>query len=165
MWTVIKFDKKKLEFLKKDFSNKLKGNLIIYNPKLLIQKYQKNKLINKEFHLLGDYLLCYHKDFKNPQILKNLQFSRGLKYFLNGFIRSQNQIEDFVKKCKSSENEKGFLSQNFYELNLNNNYKFSTGPFSETIFKIISLQKNKIDILMGNIKTTIKKGKFLFSPI
>ena len=165
MWTVIKFDKKKLEFLKKDFSNKLKGNFIIYNPKLLIQKYQKNKLINKEFNLLGDYLLCYHKDFKNTQILKNLRFSRGLKYFLNGFIRSQNQIEDFVKKCKSSENESGFLSQNFYELNLNNNYKFSTGPFSETIFKIISLQKNKIDILMGNIKTTIKKGKFLFSPV
>ena len=110
-------------------------------------------------------MLCFHKDFKDPQNIKKLKFSRGLKYFLNGFIKSQNQIDEFVRKCKSSENEKGYLSQTFYELNLNNEYKFSTGPFAETIFKIISLQKNKIDILMGNIKTTIKRGKFLFSPV
>lgn len=165
MWTIIKIDKKKLELLKIDFSKRLKGNLVIYNPKLQVQKYKNNKLINKEFNLLGDYLLCFHKDFKDPQNIKKLKFSRGLKYFLNGFIKSQNQIDEFVRKCKSSENEKGYLSQTFYELNLNNEYKFSTGPFAETIFKIISLQKNKIDILMGNIKTTIKRGKFLFSPV
>ena len=83
---------------------------------------------------------------------------------LNGFIKSQNQIDEFIKKCKALENEKGHLSQNFYQLNLNTNYKFVSGPFAETIFKIVSLQKNKIDILMGNLKTSIKKGKFLFSP-
>ena len=43
MWTIIKFDKKKLDFLKKDFTKKLGKDFIIYNPKLYIQKYKNNK--------------------------------------------------------------------------------------------------------------------------
>ena len=39
---------------------------------------------------------------------------------------------------------------------------FVSGPLLK-IFLNCYLQ-NKIDILMGNIKTTIKKGKFLFNP-
>ena len=31
--------------------------------------------------------------------------------------------------------------------------------------KIIDLQKNKIDILLGNIKTTIDKKEFSFTPL
>ena len=62
MWAIIKFDQKKLEHLKKDISNKLGNDFKVYNPKLLIQKYKKNKLVKKEFNLLGDYLFCYHKE-------------------------------------------------------------------------------------------------------
>ena len=165
MWTIIKFDKKKLDFLKKDFTKKLGKDFIIYNPKLFIQKYKNNKLINKEFNILGDYLLCFHKDFKNPATINKLKFSRGLKYFLNGFIQSQNEIEKFVNRCKNSENKKGYLSSNFCQLYINSNYQFASGPFAEKIFEIINLQKNRIDILMGNIKTTIKKQEFLFNPV
>ncbi len=165
MWTVIKFDKHQLNSLKKDFSKKLNGKFTFYNPKILIQKYKKNKLINNEVSLLGDYILCFHEDFKNPITLQKLKFCRGLKYFLNGFYQSQNEINDFVFKCKKLENSKGYLSDNFYNLNINSNYKFISGPFTETIFKIIKLQKDKIDILMGNIKTTIKKRRFLFNPV
>tara|TARA_B100000029_G_scaffold516296_1_gene628511 strand:+ start:6012 stop:6509 length:498 start_codon:yes stop_codon:yes gene_type:complete len=165
MWTIIKFDKKKIDFLKKDFSKKLGKDFIIYNPKLFIQKYKKNKLINKEFNILGDYLLCFHKDFKNPTTISKLKFCRGLKYFLNGFTQSQNEIEKFVCKCKNSENKEGYLSQSFYQININSKYKFASGPFTEKIFEIINLQKNKIDILMGNIKTTINKKKFLINPL
>ena len=164
MWTIIKFDKKKLSILKEDFSQKLNGNFEIYSPKLLIQKYKKNKLVNKELNLLGDYILCFHKDFKNYKTINNLKYCRGLKYFLEGFKTSQIDIENFVNKCKSSEKD-GYLSYNFYKLNLNGKYKFTTGPFVEKIFQIINLQKNKIDILMGNLKTTIKKKEFLFSPV
>ena len=32
------------------------------------------------------------------------------------------------------------------------------------IFEIISLNKNEIDIFMGNIKTTIRRKDFLFYP-
>ena len=164
MWTIIKFDKKQLPILKKDFTKKLGKDFIIYTPKLFFQKYKKNKLINKEFNLLGDYLLCFHKDFKKTETINKLKFSRGLKYFLDGFIQSQKEIQIFVNKCRSSENEGGYLSQSFYQLQINSNYKFASGPFVEKIFKIINLQKNRIDILMGNIKTTIKKQEFLFNP-
>ena len=77
------------------------------NKKLLIQKYKNNKLINKEISLLGNYLLCFHEDFKDPKTLQKLKFSRGLEYFLNGFKQSQKDINDFIHKCRNSENEKG----------------------------------------------------------
>ena len=44
MWTVIKFDPKKLELMKGDIVNKLKGNTEYYIPKIQIQYYSKNKL-------------------------------------------------------------------------------------------------------------------------
>ena len=165
MWVIIKFDRKNIEFLKKEFKEKLGDDLIIYNPKFFFERYVNNKIIYKEFNLLGDYLFCFHKKFKNPTIFNNLRFVRGLKYFLNGFIQSQEEIKRFIKKCKDSENKKGYLTQNFFELSINSKYQFTSGPFTEMIFKIISLQKNKINILLGNINTTIKKNDFLFSPL
>jgi|TARA_B100000929_G_scaffold140303_1_gene111050 hypothetical protein len=165
MWAIIKFDKKKLELLKKDLKEKLGEDINVYKPKLLFKKYKNNKLINKEFNLLGDYLFCFHKNFQDSSTISKLKFSKGLKYFLNGFVQSQKEINKFIKKCKESENEEGYLSQNFYELCINSNYQFSSGPFTEMIFKIIDLQKNKINILLGDIKTTIKKNKFQFRPL
>jgi hypothetical protein len=165
MWTILKFDKKRLEFLKRDIAEKLGKDFQAYSPKLILEKYNRNKLIKKEYNLLGDYLFCFHKDFKSSDTINKLKFCRGLKYFLNGFMESQNEIEAFVEKCKNMENENGYLSQNFYKLELYKNYKFTTGPFVEKIFKIISFQKKNIDILMGNLKTTIDKQKFLFNPV
>ena len=164
MWTIIKFDKKNLSLLKKEFKEKLGSNFKIYIPKLFLHKYKNNKLIKKEFNLLGDYLFCYHKDFINQSTLNKLQFCRGLKYFLSGFIKSQKEIETFVEKCKGFEDKEGYLCNSFYQLKINSNYKFVTGPFTEKIFKIINLQKNKIDIFMGNVKISIKKKEFLFNP-
>ena len=164
MWTIIKFDNKNLSLLKKDLREKLGSNFKIYIPKLFLNKYKNNNVIKKEFNLLGDYLFCYHNDFINPNTLNNLKFCRGLKYFLNGFIKSQQEIETFVEKCKASEDTSGFLCNNFYQLKINSKYKFITGPFTEKIFKIINLQKNKIDIFMGNVKISIKKKESLFNP-
>ena len=165
MWTIVKFDKKYLELLKKDFKEKLGEDFFIYSPKLSIQKYKNNKLISKEFNLLGDYLFCFHKSFNDPKTIDKLRFTKGLKYFLNGFVQSQEEIKKFVQKCKNSENDNGYLAQNFFEIFINTKYKFVSGPFSEMIFRIISLQKNKINILLGNIKTTVNRDEFLFNPI
>ena len=165
MWTILKFEKKKLAFLKKDLSKKLGKDYVIYIPRLFFQKYKNNKLINKEFNLLGDYLFCFHKNLCDQKNIDSLSYVRGLKYFLNGFVQSQEEIKKFINKCKVSENKNGYLSQDFFEINLNTKYKFASGPFADMIFKIIDLQKNKINILMGNIKTTIKKREFLFRPI
>ena len=93
-----------------------------------------------------------------------MKFTKGLKYFLSGFSQSQKDIEKFIHKCKESENKYGYLTQSFYEICKNTNYRFSSGPFTEKIFKIINLQKNKIDILLGNIKITTDKKEFSFIP-
>ena len=89
---------------------------------------------------------------------------RPLKYFLEGSTLFQREIEKFISKCKSLENEAGYLSNDLYELNANSKYKFSSGPFAEKIFKIMQLQKNKIDILIGDFKATISKEKYSFYP-
>lgn len=165
MWTVIKFEKNKLSLLKKDLKFKLGKDLRIYIPKMLLEKYKNNKIIKKEFNLLGNYLFCFHKNLKNTNIAKNLLYCRGLRYLLEGFAYSQKEIENFISKCEESENNKGYLTKNFFSLNINSKYKFSTGPFTDMVFKIVNLQKSKIDIYLGNLKATINKEDFLFSQI
>ena len=144
MWTIIKFDKKKLASLKDDLKLKLGEDINIYIPKIFIQKYKKNKLVGREFDLLGNYLFCFHEKFQDQQTISNLKFTKGVKYFLNGFQFSQNEIKKFIEKCKNLENDSGYISQNLYKEQIDNFYKFSTGPFTGKIFKILELQKNKI---------------------
>ena len=165
MWTIIKFDEKKIEFLKKDFKKRLGEDIKIYIPKFTIQKYRNNKKIIKEYNLLDDYLFCFHKKFKESNIKSALRFSRGLKYFLTGAIDSQSEISEFIKKCKESEDKSGYVAKSFFELYINSNYEFISGPFGSKIFKIINLQKNKIDILLDNMKIKIKKNQYLFRPV
>jgi hypothetical protein len=165
MWTIIKFDKKKLELLKKDFKEKLGEDFTIYKPKLAFKKYKNNKLINKEFNLLGDYLFCFHKKFEDSKVINSLVYTRGLKYFLNGFVESQSEVRSFIQKCKNSEDKNGYLCNQFYELKVNSSYQFFSGPFTNAIFKIIELQKHKINVLIGDLKTTVNKKEFLFKPI
>ena len=162
MWTIIKYEKKKLEFLKLDLEKKLGSECKFYQPKLLYKNYRKKKLIEKEFDLLGDYLFCFNEKFDNSKFINTINYSRGLKYILNGFIESQKEICAFIDKCKLSEDTNGYLSDQFYDLNVNSNYKFFSGPFTNSIFKILELQKNKIKILMGNLKTTVNKKDFFF---
>ena len=165
MWAVIKIDHRKLNLLKSDFKEKLGPDFQIYSPKTAIKKKYKNKFIFKEINMMGDYIFCFHKKFSQTEIIKKLQFCRGLKYFLNGFCKSQFDIENFVTRCKKSENSLGYISHNFFTLNLTKKYKFSNGPFASNIFKILELQRNKLEILIGSLKTTIKKNEFLFSPV
>ena len=165
MWAVIKFDKKNFHLLKEYLQKKIGKDCVIYRPKILIQKYKNNKLINKEVDILGDYLFCFHKNFSKKSTINQLKFSRGLKYFLDGFIEFQLDIKNFIEKCKNLEDSKGYISQNLFEININSNYRFSSGPFAGKIFKIINFQKNKINILTGNLKTTINKKEFLFNPV
>ena len=44
MWTIMKIDRKRISFLKKDFSKKLGENFKIYSPKIITEKYAQNKL-------------------------------------------------------------------------------------------------------------------------
>ena len=91
--------------------------------------------------MLGDYLFFYHHDFKHKSATEKYKFSRGLKYFLNGFNEFQLDIKKFIDKCKKLENDKGYVSETLFDLNLNSFYKFNSGPFVNKIFKIINFEK------------------------
>ena len=165
MWTILKFKKNNFNFLKQSLVEKFGKNIKIYSPKLKIEKYKNNKIQKKEVNLLGDYIFCYSEDFSEKKLIKKLNFVKNVKYFLNGFENSQEEIITFIERCKSLENDDGFISHSLFQEKLNKYYRFVSGPFTNTIFKIIELQKNKIDILIGNIKTKINKKEFLYNPI
>ena len=165
MWTVIKYDRKKFNFLKYELKKNFGDNCILYRPKLLVQSFKKNKLVDRELDLLGDYVFCYYQGFEKKNNLLKLKFVKGLKYFLDGFQLFQKDIISFIDRCKEFENEKGFISQNFFKIEKFSKYKFSSGPFVGKIFQIIDLQKTKIKILIGNSNTRISKKGLLFNPI
>tara|TARA_B100000965_G_scaffold406818_1_gene449128 strand:+ start:567 stop:1064 length:498 start_codon:yes stop_codon:yes gene_type:complete len=165
MWAIIKFDKKKYNLLKKELKSNFGDDCTIYRPLLLIEKFTKNKLVKKEISLLNDYLFCFHKSFEKKNALNKLKYFVGLKYFLNGFHYSQSEIENFVKNLKKIENDEGYITRSIFEVEINKFYKFNTGSFANKIFKVLSLQKNKLNIMMGNLKSTINKNEFIFSPL
>ena len=89
MWTIIKLDKKKIKLFENELEKKIGNNFMIYNPKIMIQKYYKNRLLDKHINLLGDYIMCHHPKFKELNTVKSLRNLRGLKYFLEGCISSK----------------------------------------------------------------------------
>lgn len=165
MWTVIKFDKKKYNLLKSQLKEKLGEDFEIYCPKSTFQRFKNNKLIRKEFNLLGDYLFCFHDKFSEKNYLNQIKYFKGVNQLLEGYLKSQNEIRDFIKKCKDLEGVDGYISQTFFEIKKNKFYKFSSGPFTQKIFKIIEIQKNKLKILMGNFSTTIDRKQYLVKPL
>ena len=165
MWTVIKYDRKKFALLQGDLKKKFGNDYKIYCPKILVHKFKNNKLVKKELHLLGDYLFCFNKNFLNQNHLNEIKYLKGVKCLLNGFIKSQNEITNFVKKCKEIEDVNGYITQKIFEAKINHFYKFSSGPFTEKIFKIIDIQKNKFKILMGNLTTIVDKRDYLLSSL
>ncbi len=165
MWTVLKFHKSELSLFKEDLTKNLGKDFKLYIPKIRIQKYKKNKLINIDINLLGDYLFCYHESFKNKKTISSMKFIKGLKYFLNGFCESQESIKEFIKECRSTENGEGFVSRKILDLKLDKKYKFLNGPFSNQIFEILNIQKEKIRIATGNLTTTIRKNSYLFLSV
>ncbi len=165
MWTIIKYDKKNLDLLLQDLKKKMGNDFVIYRPKMQLKKFYNNKLIIKPIDLLGDYIFCFHRNFENRHFINNLKFCRGLKYFLDGFKEFQSDITKFIERCKKYENKDGFITRSLFEINLETNYKFLSGPFAEKIFKIIKFKENKINIMMGNFKTTVNRKDFLYTPI
>ncbi len=165
MWTIIKFKKQNLSLLKQDFLKSLGKDVKFYTPKLKLQKYVKNKLQNQESFLLGDYLLCFHESFNNKNIISSLKYSRGLKYFLNDFKGCQKDINEFIRKCKSNEDENGFIKQCFFEFKDDGIFQFLTGPFVNKGFEVISRQNNKIKILIGKLTATVSRKNYIFRPV
>ncbi len=165
MWTIAKINKKKFSLLKHDFYNKLGYDVKFYIPKLRLKKFLKNKIQFTEVSLLGDYILCFHKDFSKRSVLTSLNYCKGLKYFLTDFLNSQNDIEKFINKCKDNEDENGFIKSSFFEYTKTKKYEFISGPFTNTIFSIVQENKLFIKAIIGNYKVTVSKNENLFRPV
>ncbi len=165
MWTILKFDKKNINLLKKDFISKLGDNFKFYLPKIQIQKKICKKIKNYDVNLLGNYIFCYHEKFEDEKFVDSLKYTRGLKYFIRGHKSSQDEIYSFIEKCKKFENEDGYLSSKFFDLVINKKYKFISGPFADLVFSLVNFEKTRFDILIGNIKTTLKSKNISFKPI
>ena len=166
MWTVVKVNIKNLNIFKKSISQKIGGDIKFYQPKFEYHKYFGNKIKKYEKFILENYIFCYHEKFKNYNYVNEVRFLKGLEYFLEGHMQNQNQILKFIEHCKLYENEKGCLTQSFFQTLPNKKARFSSGPFTNMAFEIIEKQKNKLKILVGNIVTTISdKNNYLYRSI
>ena len=164
MWIVIKYKKKNYNILKENIIEKIGVDSIFYKPKLKFQKYSKNKIINCELDILGDYVFCFNNKLVNNNLIKTLNFAKGLKYILEGSKSSQIEISKFIDKCKSLENKEGLISKTIFETRIGEFYRFQNGPFTNKIFKIIELQKKRMKISFDNCYTNISRDNLLFCP-
>jgi len=64
-------------------------------------------IISKELKADGIEVLNFVKKF------------RGLKLLINGHVESQDEIINFIEKCKENEDKNGFLLQDFFETEVN----------------------------------------------
>ena len=164
MWIIAKYDKNKVNLFIDSLKKELNEDVVIYNPVIKFENYCKKKVVEKKINILDDYMFCFSKEFADSSILNSLKYTKGLKYFLNGSQESQIEIEDFIRKCRNSEDENGFISSNFFEIELNKKYKFKNGLLLNSIFQVLEIQKQRLKILMGGKILSVKKG-FLFSHI
>ena len=165
MWTIIKFDKKRLPLVKSEFRDRLGSDVYFYEPKLRVVNYSKSKKIIKDISILGDYLLCFHRDFAKQTAISSLKYSRGLKYFLTNYFNSQKDIEKFVNHCKSSEDENGFLKYSYFNFKDKNKFEFLSGPFKNFVFTAIEQNKLYLTSLIGRYQIIVSKKNNLIRPI
>ena len=165
MWVVAKIKIKELKIFEKNFIEKAGKDVQFYYPKIKYYKYFGNKVKKIEKFVLENYIFCYHPNFSKSTFISNFKFLKGLDYFLDGYYQNQNEILKFIKYCKSFENNKGYLAQNFFKTIIKKKAKFISGPFTNIIFKVLEKQKNRLKIVLGNITTTISHNTdYLYRP-
>ena len=166
MWKIFKYKSSELNLLKEDLRKKFDNNFQIYIPTICLKKRIKSKKVfEKKINIMGDYLFCYHNSFseKNYQfILHNL---KGLKIILPGAEETQKEITSFIKRCKNKEDDNGFLSQSFFEVDFKKTYKFLSGPLNNVLFKILHTKKNNFSILVGDFKINLKSRNLNYQPV
>ena len=116
MWIVAKYKLKELETLKESFSKIIGDMPEFYIPRIRQEYYINNKLKNIKKNILSNYIICKHSKFKDLKFLNRLNNSRGLIYLLKDSNLNQNNLESFVKFCRSHEHSSGFLRQTFFEI-------------------------------------------------
>ena len=82
-----------------------------------------------------------------------------------GYIETQTEIIKFINSCKNSENNKGYVQNNFFNIKIENNYKLKTSVFTNRAFEIMKFHKNRIEMMIGNLKVSAKKKDLLAQPV
>ena len=155
MWIITKFKINEKNFLINNIKRSTFNEVKIFCPKIKYEIFFKNKLVPKEKLLLGDYIFFYHPNFSNRNFLKRYSYIRGLKYLLTGTSFHQKEIVEFIEYCKTYEDENGFIKNSFLNILHDKNYKFTSGPFTNLMFKLIGKNKKNLKILVGNVKTVL----------
>lgn len=162
MWIVIKYKKKEINLLKNEFKKKIDQSVIFYIPKMRVRKFIGNKFVLLEKEILEDYAFCYHKQFSEKSILKSINSFKGLKQLMNFCSFCQKEIIGFINLCRINTNEDGFVKTSIFDFSILKNGTFSSGPFVDIVFKVLKNQKNKLRIIIGNIKAVVNKEENYF---
>ena len=165
MWVVAKIKIKEIQIFKKELIEKFGKEISFYCPKITFKRnFKKNKKIDK--FILEGYIFCHHNIFKKNNIISEVQFIKGLQYFLQGHCENQKEIKKFIEYCKSFENEEGYLKPSFFNKMVKRKAQFISGPFTNMMFEIIERQKKKLKVLVGNVIMTISDStNYLYRPI
>ena len=166
MWIVAKIKNNNFKIFQKEFSKKLKeNNIIFYEPAYACKNFFKGKIIEKKRSLLENYVFCKHEYFKKIDT-KNLQFIKGLQFFLDGYLFSQKEINNFIETCKYHEDQNGLIKSSFFKEELKNKGKFISGPFKNFVFDLIKKNKKNLKISVGNFLLTVSdKTKNIYRPV
>ncbi len=165
MWIVIKIKKNSFDFFSKNLSNAMGSKLKLYYPIYCIDK-KKNKHVTKKFYnLLGNYIFCYHPNFKDFNFVEKIKYIKGIDQILNSFKNDQFNIENFINFCKKNETKEGILNSNFFKNLISLRGKFLNGPFVNMIFDIVKKDKNILNLVIGNLKIkACLKNNLVFYP-
>ena len=154
MWVVAKIKPNCENIFVNELKKKIGEKTNFYLPKILLA----NDLNKKNYYknILGNYILCKNELFKNTKILNQLNFTKGLNYFLVGSDKDSNEISEFVDLCRNNENERGFISNSFLFEKIKKHSKIVTGPFKNILLDIIKIKSKKLIGIAGGIKFVVK---------
>lgn len=161
MWVVIKSKKNNIEILKNNIRKNF-SSVQFYIPRIMINEKNDKRKIQP---VLGKYLFCKHRDFKDESKLIKLKFLKGLEQVLRGNILSQNSINEFISKCKKYENFDGFLTPKFFNDCYKKNGQFISGPLKNLFFTIKKIGKSDLRVLVSNIKVIVKNDKYFYTSV
>ena len=137
MWIVAKVKIKNLNTFKKNLAEKVGNDIKFYHPKIEYHKYFGDKVKRFEKYILENYVFCYHEKFKKSSSVNEVKLLKGLEYFLEGYNQGQSSIINFIKYCKTFENEKGYLTQSFFKTIITKRAKFIASLLNGYKFRYI----------------------------
>jgi len=166
MWIIAKIKNNQSKIFQQELIKKINDKVIFYEPKVIYEKFSRRKNIKKQKTLLENYIFCFNQNFQYNVFCNKFKYVKGLKFFLNGYVNSQNEISQFINYCKSFEDKNGFITNGFFKKIVSTKAEFTSGPFKNIIFEIIQKQKNKLRISMGEFITTLSDNKnYSYRPI